>query len=117
MDYHGVVDMGRYSLQLTRLLIVSNGIRFSITDLSMPTTRCMPPIWAERAGISLYDAQNPKDRKDKVAIPEETIEDVVACMVRFKNVCKEYGVPDGNIQVVATEATRCESVKRGLLMA
>lgn len=66
----------------------------------------MPPIWAERAGISLYDAQNPKDSKNKVPIPDDTIEEVVQCMVRFKIVCKEYGVPDENIQAVATEATR-----------
>jgi retrograde regulation protein 2 len=117
MDYHGVVDMGRYSPHLARVLIVSNGIRFSITDLSIPTTRCMPAIWQERAAISLYDAQNPKDLKDKVPIPEETIEDVVTCMVRFKNVCQEYGVPDVNIQVAATEATRWESFKRGLLIS
>jgi len=72
----------------------------------MPTTRTMPPIFAERAGISLYDVQNPKESKSKVPIPEDAIVEIVQCMVRFKNVCKEYGVPDGNIQVVATEATR-----------
>ena len=84
----------------------SNGIRFSITDLSMPTTRTMPSIFAERAAISLYDVQNPRQSKEKIPIPEETIVEVVECMVRFKNICKEFGVPDGNIQVVATEATR-----------
>ena len=72
----------------------------------MPTTRTMPSIFAERAAISLYDAQNPKDAQSKIPIPEETIAEVVECMVRFKSVCKEYEVPDGNIQVVATEATR-----------
>jgi len=66
----------------------------------------MPSIFMERAAISLYDAQNPKESKDRIAIPEETIVEVVECMIRFKNVCKEYGVPDGNIQIVATEATR-----------
>lgn len=66
----------------------------------------MPSIFMERAAISLYDAQNPKESKDRIAIPEETIVEVVECMIRFKNVCKEYGVPDGNIQVVDTEATR-----------
>ena len=84
----------------------SNGIRFSITDLSRPTTRTMPSIFAERAAISLYDAQHPRHSKDKIAIPEETIAEVVQCMQRFKNICKEYGVPDENIHVVATEATR-----------
>jgi retrograde regulation protein 2 len=66
----------------------------------------MPSIFMERAAISLYDAQNPRDSKDRIAIPEDTIVEVVQCMLRFKSVCKEYGVPDGNIQVVATEATR-----------
>lgn len=66
----------------------------------------MPSIFAERAGISLYDAQHPKESKDKVPIPEETIVDVLQCMIRFKNVCNEYGVPEENIEVVATEATR-----------
>ena len=106
MDYYGVVDMGRSSAPYKTHLTRSNGIRFSITDLSKPTTRTMPSIFAERAGISLYDAQHPKESKDKVPIPEDTIVDVLQCMVRFKNVCKEYGVPDENIEVVATEATR-----------
>jgi retrograde regulation protein 2 len=87
-------------------LISSNGIRFSITDLSMPTTRTMPSIFAERAAISLYDAQNPRESKDKIPIPEDTITQVVDCMIRFKYVCSEFGVPDENIQIVATEATR-----------
>ena len=87
-------------------LTISNGIRFSITDLSKPTTRTMPSIFAERAAISLYDAQNPRESKDKIPIPEDTIKEVIDCMVRFKYVCKEYGVPDENIQIVATEATR-----------
>jgi len=66
----------------------------------------MPPIWAERAAISLYDAQHPGEANDKLPIPETIIDEVVQCMVRFKSVCSEYGVPDGNVQVVATEATR-----------
>jgi retrograde regulation protein 2 len=97
---------GRPVPPCTRELTRSNGIRFSITDLSKPTTRTMPSIFAERAGISLYDAQHPKESKDKIPIPEDTIVDVLQCMVRFKNVCKEYGVSDENIEVVATEATR-----------
>ena len=66
----------------------------------------MPSIFAERASISLYDAQNPKDSKVKIPIPQETIGEVEACMVRFKRICNEFGVPDGNVQIVATEATR-----------
>jgi len=66
----------------------------------------MPSIFAERAGISLYDAQHPKEASDRIPIPEHTVRDVVACIVRFKKVCKEFGVPDENVQIVATEATR-----------
>jgi len=66
----------------------------------------MPTIFAERAAISLYDAQNPKDSKERIAIPEATIKDVVECMVRFKGICNDFGVPDENVQLVATEATR-----------
>jgi hypothetical protein len=91
---------------LLNQLRTSNGIRFSITDLSMPTTRTMPSVFAERAAISLYDAQHPKESNEKVPIPENTIKDVLECMVRFKDICKEYGVPDENVQIVATEATR-----------
>jgi|HubBroStandDraft_6_1064221.scaffolds.fasta_scaffold1665653_1 retrograde regulation protein 2 len=72
----------------------------------MPTARTMSTIFAERAGISLYDVQNPKDSHSKIPIPEETIVDVVKCMMRFKEVCEFYHVPDENIQIVATEATR-----------
>ena len=68
----------------------------------------MPSIFAERAAISLYDAQNPRLSKVRIPIPEDTIVEVVECMLRFKDVCKEYGVPDDNIQVVATEATRLD---------
>jgi retrograde regulation protein 2 len=66
----------------------------------------MPAIFAERAAISLYDVQNPKDSNERIAIPETTIKDVVECMVRFKGICRDFGVLDGNVQLVATEATR-----------
>lgn len=66
----------------------------------------MPSVFAERASISLYDAQHPSELKEKIPIPESTIKEVLECMVRFKDICKEYGVPDENVQVVATEATR-----------
>ena len=66
----------------------------------------MPTIFAERAAISLYDVQNPKDASGRIAIPENTIKDVLDCMIRFKGVCEDFGVPEENIVVVATEATR-----------
>jgi len=35
----------------------SNGIRFSITDLTPETQRILPTVYLDRAAISLYDAQ------------------------------------------------------------
>jgi retrograde regulation protein 2 len=66
----------------------------------------MPTVFAERAGISLYDVQHPKNTCDKIAIPESTIQDVLKCMLRFKDICHTYEVSDENVVIVATEATR-----------
>ncbi|KAI5251315.1 Ppx-GppA-domain-containing protein [Aureobasidium subglaciale] len=90
---HGLVDMG------------SNGIRFSITDLSPPTTRILPTLYTSRAGISLYDAQY-SSSGDRVPIPEHTIAKVIDKLVHFKRTCTDFNVPDKNINILATEATR-----------
>ncbi|KIW51037.1 hypothetical protein PV05_09795 [Exophiala xenobiotica] len=90
----GLVDMG------------SNGIRFSISDLSPPTTRILPTIYKDRSGISLYDAQFDPDTGGKIPIPLRVIKNVTAELERFSLVCQEFGVPEGNISLVATEATR-----------
>ncbi|KAL1966333.1 hypothetical protein VTN77DRAFT_4686 [Rasamsonia byssochlamydoides] len=93
-NLHAVVDMG------------SNGIRFSISDLSEPTTRIMPTIFQDRAGISLYDAQFSTADRQRGPIPPPVIEEVVTRLVRFKATCEDFGVPSQNIHVLATEATR-----------
>jgi retrograde regulation protein 2 len=90
--YYGLVDMG------------SNGIRFSITDLSPATQRILPTVYLDRAAISLYDAQY-EDGK-AVPIPEHTIRQVVKSLLRFKSTCHDFGVPDSQVRIVATEATR-----------
>ncbi|KAK5165028.1 hypothetical protein LTR04_001489 [Oleoguttula sp. CCFEE 6159] len=90
--YVALVDMG------------SNGIRFSITDVSPSTARIMPTIYQDRAGISLYDAQYSTGQKGP--IPDQIIQEVLAALLRFKTVCQDYRVRQGNIQIVATEATR-----------
>jgi retrograde regulation protein 2 len=82
----GVVDMG------------SNGIRFGIIQ-SM--SRNLPVLYEERAPISLFDAQS----HDKI-IPEETIQAVITSFLRFKAICMQAGVTQGNVRVIATEATR-----------
>ncbi|KAF5848472.1 hypothetical protein GGP41_005855 [Bipolaris sorokiniana] len=89
---HGLVDMG------------SNGIRFSITDLTPETQRGLPTLYLDRAAISLYDAQF-EDGKP-VPIPQATIRQVVKSLLRFKATCEDFGVPEKQVRIVATEATR-----------
>ncbi|PYH41457.1 putative MFS transporter [Aspergillus saccharolyticus JOP 1030-1] len=93
---------------------VFNGIRFSITDLSPPTARIMPIVYQSRAGISLYDAQfsttkfsssTPQD-SPRNPIPSEIISQVLDHLAHFRTTCADFGVPDSNIHVLATEATR-----------
>ncbi|KAL1311024.1 hypothetical protein AAFC00_001242 [Neodothiora populina] len=90
---HGLVDMG------------SNGVRFSISDLSPPTTRILPTLYTSRAGISLYDAQY-SPSGERVAIPEKIIKAVTNELEQFKRTCADFGVPAANVTVLATEATR-----------
>lgn len=108
-NLHGVVDMGRYVDALYHgplLTPLSNGIRFSISDLSEPTTRIMPTIFQDRAGISLYDAQFSTADGNRRPISATVIEAVVARLVRFKTACEDFGVHSQNIHVLATEAMR-----------
>lgn len=89
-----------------RALIIkrSNGIRFSISDLSPPTARIMPTVYQDRCGISLYDAQY--STGEKGPIPPTVVQEVLVALLRFKTTCQDYGVPFTHIRVVATEATR-----------
>ncbi|KAH8655158.1 putative sensor of mitochondrial dysfunction Rtg2 [Tricladium varicosporioides] len=89
-----VVDMG------------SNGIRFSVSDLSPPTSRILPTIHVHRLDISLFDAQFDSKTGARIPIPHSIIEAVIAALQRFKIICKDLGVPDNSIRIIATEATR-----------
>ncbi|KAF2457379.1 Ppx/GppA phosphatase family-domain-containing protein [Lineolata rhizophorae] len=91
-DYHALVDMG------------SNGIRFSITDLSPPKSRILPTVYTDRADISLYDAQ--WSAGEKRPIPRTTIDRVIASLRRFRLICEDMHVPGSQIRILATEATR-----------
>lgn len=64
----------------------------------------MPCIWSERVAISLYDAQ--WQTAEQAPIPEDIILLVVQAMCSFQRTCKEFGVPESQIRVLATEATR-----------
>ncbi|KAL8645173.1 MAG: hypothetical protein Q9226_007420 [Calogaya cf. arnoldii] len=90
--YQALVDMG------------SNGIRFSISDLSPQTARVMPTIYQDRLGLSLYDAQYESGKKVPIAQP--VIDQVLTALVRFKRICEDYDVSQDNVRIVATEATR-----------
>ncbi len=91
-NYRAIVDMG------------SNGIRFSITDLSPPTARILPTVYQDRLGLSLYNVQY--ELGSKAAINLDVIEQVIVSLRRFKVTCKDFGVPPDNIRILATEATR-----------
>ncbi|KAK1146421.1 retrograde regulation protein 2 [Aspergillus melleus] len=83
----------------------SNGIRFSITDLSPEIARVMPTVFQDRAAISLYDAQF-SGSDVRVPIPQDTMIQVVDQLVHFQATCEDFGVLADNIHVLATEATR-----------
>ncbi|KAK7533031.1 Ppx/GppA phosphatase family-domain-containing protein [Phyllosticta citribraziliensis] len=91
-NFKAVIDMG------------SNGIRFSISDISERTARILPTVYSDRLGLSLYDAQ--WINGEKRPIPEDVIQQVVKAFLRFKVICSDFDVDEQNIQVLATEATR-----------
>jgi retrograde regulation protein 2 len=64
----------------------------------------MPTIFQDRASISLYDAQFSGTTKSPIS--DQVTEQILIAMRRFKGVCGSFGVPDANVRVVATEATR-----------
>ncbi|KAF2032093.1 Ppx-GppA-domain-containing protein [Setomelanomma holmii] len=82
----------------------SNGIRFSIADLTPATQRILPTVYLDRAAISLYDAQYRDGQL--VPIPDETMKQVIKSLLRFKSTCEDFSVPLKQIRIVATEATR-----------
>ncbi|KAI1503235.1 Ppx/GppA phosphatase [Biscogniauxia marginata] len=90
---YALVDMG------------SNGIRFSISDLSPPHSRLLKCLYRERAAISLFDALNTSSN-GPLTFPPEIITQVARTLARFKSIANEYGVPPEHVSVFATEAMR-----------
>ncbi|RKU41675.1 hypothetical protein DL546_004821 [Coniochaeta pulveracea] len=89
---YALVDMG------------SNGIRFSISDLSPPRQRLLKCIYRERAGISLFDALN---ASSDLSFAPETITLVSQTLARFRSIAvDDFGVLPQNVIVFATEAMR-----------
>ncbi|RVD82480.1 uncharacterized protein DFL_006906 [Arthrobotrys flagrans] len=95
---HAIVDIG------------SNGVRFSITTLHPLTARILPTLYTDRASISLYDAQYQYSTLSsahvKSPIPGSTITAITTTLLRFRTICTAYKVPDSQIKLIATEATR-----------
>ncbi|ETS87683.1 hypothetical protein PFICI_01511 [Pestalotiopsis fici W106-1] len=94
---YALVDMG------------SNGIRFSVSDLSPPHARLLKCLYRERAAISLFDALNSSSSSSSggaLLFPAETISQVSNTLARFKSIALGYGVPPENISIFATEAMR-----------
>ncbi|TPX16684.1 uncharacterized protein E0L32_003625 [Thyridium curvatum] len=93
---HALVDMG------------SNGIRFSISDLSPPHTRLLKCIYRERAAISLFDALRAESGQEpgQLSFQPATMQRVAATLARFRSIAAAHGVPPSQITVFATEAMR-----------
>ncbi|KAH9206440.1 putative retrograde regulation protein 2 [Leptodontidium sp. 2 PMI_412] len=101
---YGLVDMG------------SNGIRFSISDLSVP--RLLHCIYRERAPISLYDALHESGPSSRPLHFSPTIIGRVAdTLARFASICESYSVSKGKISVFATEAMRTAENRDEMLAA
>ncbi|CAI4216376.1 unnamed protein product [Parascedosporium putredinis] len=80
---YAIVDMG------------SNGIRFTITDLSPPFTRLLRCIYRERAGISLFDALSSSAEdgpSSDLKFPTETITLVSETLARFRRIADGYSI-------------------------
>lgn len=106
VPYGDMLRDGSYYERLALTDFHSNGIRFSITDLSPQTARILPTLYLSRAAISLYDAQFTPASNEPVPIPQETIKSVISALLRFKSTCHDFKVPEDQIRIVATEATR-----------
>ncbi|KAI0489621.1 Ppx/GppA phosphatase [Xylaria cf. heliscus] len=102
---YALVDMG------------SNGIRFSITDLSPPYTRLLKCLYRERAAISLFDALSESVSTGSPAFSPDVISAVSRTLARFRSIANEFGVPPEQITVFATEAMRKASNATSMLSA
>lgn len=83
----------------------SNGIRFSITDLTPPTSRLLTPIFSTRAAISLFDALTP-DEHGGLIFPPSTLSSVASILSHFTRIAQLHNAPRSNTLIFATEAMR-----------
>jgi len=98
------------------LKIYSNGIRFSISDLTIP--RLLHCIYRERAPISLYDALHESSPTSKpFNFSSAIVTRVADTLSRFSSICDSYAVPRNQISVFATEAMRTAHNRDEMLAA
>jgi retrograde regulation protein 2 len=71
-----------------------------------PTARILPTVHFHRVDISIYDAQFDAKTGVRIPIPSSVINSVVAALLRFHIICKDFNVPGNHIRIIATEATR-----------
>ncbi|KAI0526058.1 Ppx/GppA phosphatase [Xylaria bambusicola] len=102
---YALVDMG------------SNGIRFSISDLSPSYPRLLKSLYRERAAISLFDALNESSSLGSPEFSPEVIARVSRTLARFKSIAVDFGVPSEHVSVFATEAMRKASNAASMLDA
>ncbi|KAJ8129704.1 hypothetical protein O1611_g3926 [Lasiodiplodia mahajangana] len=102
---YALVDMG------------SNGIRFSISDLSPPHSRLLKCLYRERAAISLFDALTEAHSTGSSEFSPEVISRVSRTLARFRSIAIQFGVPPEHISVFATEAMRRASNAATMLSA
>ncbi|KAI1276680.1 Ppx/GppA phosphatase [Xylaria sp. FL0933] len=102
---YALVDMG------------SNGIRFSVSDLSPPYPRLLKSLYRERAAISLFDALNESPSKDSPTFSSDVIARVSQTLARFRSIADQFGVPPEHISIFATEAMRKASNAASMLNA
>ncbi|KAK9325630.1 Ppx/GppA phosphatase family-domain-containing protein [Lipomyces orientalis] len=92
----GVIDIG------------SNGVRFSVSDLSDSlASRNLPIKFQDRAPISLYDAlKSSRESSSDRRISANVLDRLRIAITRFDRVCKALKVPDENVSVFGTAASR-----------
>lgn len=67
-------------------------IRFSINSTSNAVARILPCVFQDKASLTLYDSDS--------VTPKSVLIDARIALLRFLHICRDYGVPEGNGQVV-----------------
>ncbi len=87
-------------------IVLSNGVRFSVTSLAPPFSRLLKPLFSTRAAISLFDALTPSPTSGGLVFPAQTVIDVAEAVASFRQVAVAHGVPPEQTYIFATEAMR-----------